>query len=39
MEIDALLHAMHIRGAMAHLFIEGDEASLRSLLDELAQQR
>ena len=36
-EIDALLHTMHIRGAMAHLFIEGSEASLRALLDELAQ--
>jgi hypothetical protein len=39
LEIDALLHAMHIRGSLAHLFLEGDEASVRALLDHLASQK
>ena len=37
--IDALLHAVHGRGSLGPLLIEGDEESVMSLLDELAQQR
>jgi len=35
-EIDRLLHAVHGRGALGPLLIEGDEASVRALLDEIA---
>ena len=38
MAIDLLLQTLHGRGPLAPLFIEGDELSIRSLLDELASQ-
>lgn len=37
--IDSLLHAVHGRGALGPLLIEGDEPSVVGLLDELAEQR
>jgi hypothetical protein len=37
--IDALLHAVHGRGALGPVLIDGDEAAVMALLDELAQQR
>ncbi|MHC5034369.1 MAG: hypothetical protein ACYTFZ_04990 [Planctomycetota bacterium] len=37
--IDALLHAVHGRGALGPVLIEGDEAAVMKLLDELARQR
>ena len=35
-EIDNLLHAIHGRGAMAAVFIEGNQQTATELLDELA---
>ena len=35
-EIDSLLHAIHGRGAMAAVFIEGSQQTATELLDELA---
>ena len=35
-EIDSLLHAIHGRGAMAAVFIEGSEQTATELLDKLA---
>ena len=37
-QIDSLLQKLHGQGPLAPLFIEGDEASIRTLLDELASQ-
>lgn len=37
-KVDSLLQTLHGRGPLAPLFIEGDEHSIRTLLDELAQQ-
>lgn len=36
MRIDSLLHALHCRGSLAPLFIEGTELEVRELLDALA---
>ncbi|MDE2886961.1 MAG: hypothetical protein OXR72_02035 [Gemmatimonadota bacterium] len=38
LKIDSLLQTLHGRGPLAPLFIEGDERSIRALLDELASQ-
>ena len=38
MQIDSLLQALHGRGALAPLFLDGNEASIREMLDELASQ-
>lgn len=38
MQIDSLLQTLHGRGPLAPYFIEGDERSIRQLLDELATQ-
>ena len=38
MKIDFLLQTLHGQGPLAPLFIEGDEDSIRRLLDELASQ-
>lgn len=38
-QIDLLLQKLHGQGPLAPLFIEGDEASIRTLLDELASQK
>ncbi len=35
-EIDNLLHTIHGRGAMAAVFIEGNQQTAAELLDELA---
>ncbi|KPK62085.1 MAG: hypothetical protein AMK73_06825 [Planctomycetes bacterium SM23_32] len=37
--IDVLLHAVHARGALGPVLIEGDEPSVMKLLDQLAQQQ
>ena len=34
--IDQLIHGVHVRGALAHYFIEGHEADVVGLLNELA---
>lgn len=39
MHLDLLVQALHGRGALGPLFIEGDEGSVRRLLDELAGER
>jgi hypothetical protein len=36
LQIDYLVQALHGRGALAGVFIEGSERSIRQLLDELA---
>lgn len=36
MHVDVLVQALHGRGELAPVFIEGDDASVRRLLDELA---
>ena len=38
MQIDSLLQALHGRGALAPLFLDGNEASIRQMLDEFATQ-
>ena len=38
MQIDSLLQALHGRGALAPLFLDGNEVSIREMLDELASQ-
>jgi len=38
-EVDSLLHAVHARGPLGPVLIEGAEAEVMALLDELAQQR
>ena len=38
MQIDSLLQTLHGQGPLAPLFIEGDQRSIRILLDELASQ-
>ena len=38
MQIDLLLQTLHGRGPLAPLFIEGNERSVRALLDELASR-
>jgi len=38
LQIDSLLQALHGRGALASLFIEGGEKSIRHMLDELSTQ-
>jgi len=39
LRIDFLLHALHGRGPLAALFLEGDERAVSALLDELATQQ
>jgi len=39
LRIDFLLHALHGRGPLAALFLEGDEHTVSTLLDELASQQ
>jgi len=36
--IDQLIHGVHVRGALAHHFIQGSEADVVGLLNELAVQ-
>ena len=36
MQIDLLIQAIHGQGAMVGIFIEGDQQSVRQLLDEIA---
>ena len=38
MRIDSLLQALHGRGALAPLFIDGNEERIRQMLDEFAEQ-
>lgn len=38
MQIDSLLQALHGRGALAPLFIDGNEERIRQMLDEFAAQ-
>ena len=37
-QIDTLLQALHGRGALAPLFLDGNEERIRQMLDELAAQ-
>jgi len=38
LQVDFLVQALHGRGALAGVFIEGTDQSIRQLLDELASQ-